>query len=149
MSDEFRLDLCEGKYTYIRAPGVHKALRYGEEWRDFIGDKFVYAMGDEIERLRNALHEISLCSVNSASTREEMGRIARAAILGESEALVDVDYTNWRGERRTRTIIPVSIRFGSTAWHTVPQWLLSAVDIEDGRTKEFAMASMHEWSTTK
>jgi hypothetical protein len=38
-----------------------------------------------VGNLRKALHEISLCSVNSASSREEMGRIARDAIAQNAE----------------------------------------------------------------
>ena len=33
------------------------------------------------ERMEKALHEISLCSQNSASSKEECGRIARAALM--------------------------------------------------------------------
>jgi hypothetical protein len=39
---------------------------------------------DEINRLREALSHISLASQNSMSSREECGRIARAAV-GESD----------------------------------------------------------------
>jgi hypothetical protein len=39
----------------------------------------------EIERLRNALHQISLCSQNSMSSKEECGRIARAALAKEED----------------------------------------------------------------
>ena len=37
----------------------------------------------EVERLRGALRIISLCSQNSASSKEECGRIARQALQGE------------------------------------------------------------------
>ena len=35
---------------------------------------------DDIERLREALHHISLCSQNSMSSKDECGKIARAAL---------------------------------------------------------------------
>lgn len=61
MSNESRVDLCGGKFTYIRQdePFKHEALRYGEPWRDFTGDKFIYAMGDEIERLRAEVERLT------------------------------------------------------------------------------------------
>lgn len=38
-----------------------------------------------IAQLEKALHEISLCSVNSMSSKGECGRIARQALGGEDE----------------------------------------------------------------
>lgn len=63
-----------------------------------------------------------------------------------SEA-VTIDYTNWRGERRTRRIFPLDLRFGVSEWHKTPQWLLRAIDVDrgDGSEREFAMAGIHGW----
>lgn len=45
-----------GKYTLVRHDdGRMEALRYGEKWRDLVGDKFINAMANEIDVLRNAL----------------------------------------------------------------------------------------------
>lgn len=52
---------------------------------------------------------------------------------------IRVHYKNWKGEERTREIIPQSIRFGATQWHPKDGWLLVAADTEDGLTKEFAL----------
>ena len=43
MSDEQRLDFEDGKYTLILAEDGYTvtALRYGEPWRTFVGDKFI------------------------------------------------------------------------------------------------------------
>lgn len=51
-----------------------------------------------------------------------------------------VRYTNWRGETRVRQIVPLKVHFGSTNWHPKPQWLLNALDPEDGTVKDFALA---------
>lgn len=50
---EIRIDLYDGKYTYIREADGSKqrALRYGEEWRSLVGDGFVLAMAQEIGEL--------------------------------------------------------------------------------------------------
>lgn len=66
-----------------------------------------------------------------------------------SESVI-IDYTNWRGERRKRLIRPVNIIFGSNEWHTEPQWLLHAVDLEasEKALKLFALSGIHEWRPT-
>jgi hypothetical protein len=59
---------------------------------------------------------------------------------------VTIDYTNWRGERRKREIVPTGrIAFMSTDFHNEMQWLLDAVDCEDGCTKQFALKDIHSW----
>lgn len=60
--------------------------------------------------------------------------------------VVEIDYTNWRGERRGREIMPISIRFGFNEWHPDEQWLLLARDIETNQDREFAMDAIHSWS---
>ena len=62
---------------------------------------------------------------------------------------VTIDYTNWRGERRERDVLPHSIVFEATRWHPEPQWLLRAVDLEDYVPKEFAMKDIHSWKPAK
>jgi len=59
--------------------------------------------------------------------------------------IVGIDYTNWRGERTLREIIPISIRFGTSEWHPEPQWLLLAYDIDKQAEREFAMDGIHKW----
>ena len=49
------------------------------------------------------------------------------------------EYKNHRGEVATRTVTPISVRFGSTEWHSEPQWLLLAFDHEKQAEREFAM----------
>jgi hypothetical protein len=75
-------------------------------------------------------------------TEEDSARVwnTRAA-LAQPEAVepVKLTYTNYRGETAERTIIPKSIRFGSTEWHPEPQWLLLALDVEKNADREFAL----------
>lgn len=61
---------------------------------------------------------------------------------------VVIDYTNWKGERRLRRIVPQSIVFGSTEWHPEVQWLLEAEDVEKKETRSFALNSIHAWNPT-
>jgi predicted DNA-binding transcriptional regulator YafY len=58
---------------------------------------------------------------------------------------VMIDYTNYRGERSVRRIRPLSIQFENSEWHPDTQWILHAVDVEKGKTREFAMRDIHSW----
>ena len=51
-----RIDLYDGKYTYVcNDDGSDQhALRYGERWRDLVGDGFVLAMAQKIKKLEQA-----------------------------------------------------------------------------------------------
>lgn len=51
-----RVSIEDGKYEYVcHEDGSAEALRYGERWRDCLGDKFTYCMASEIESLRQQL----------------------------------------------------------------------------------------------
>lgn len=57
---------------------------------------------------------------------------------------IEVLYTNWRGETRSREIIPKSARFGATQYNPDPQQLVVATDVETKRDKEFALSGFHK-----
>jgi hypothetical protein len=58
---------------------------------------------------------------------------------------VMIDYTNWRGVRGIRRILPpFRIYWGSTEYHAEPQHLLEAVDTDKGK-RTFAMKDIHSW----
>jgi hypothetical protein len=49
-------------------------------------------------------------------------------------------YTNWHGERSTRSVgTPLEIRFGTTKHHPDPQWLLDAFDLDKAAHRTFAL----------
>lgn len=56
-----------------------------------------------------------------------------------------IDYTNWKGVRKQRWITPLNhcLWWGSTEWHKEEQWLLRAIDGEDGKVKDFALLGIH------
>lgn len=58
---------------------------------------------------------------------------------------VIIDYTNWKGTRRVRTIQPINLFFGCDEWHKEPQWLLEALDIESNEHRTFAIKDIHSW----
>lgn len=59
---------------------------------------------------------------------------------------VTIDYTNHRGERALRSIRPIRLRWGSTAYHPQAQWLLEAWDEDKRVERTFALADIHSWS---
>jgi len=66
----------------------------------------------------------------------------------EERQLVEIDYTNHRGERRSRIILPMRFDFIVTEWHPDPpegQWICWAQDQKDGAVKAFAMSGLHGW----
>lgn len=58
---------------------------------------------------------------------------------------VTIDYTNYKGERRERRIVPERIYWGSTEHHPSRQWLLDAYDVEKDAARTFAMSNIHSW----
>lgn len=59
---------------------------------------------------------------------------------------VEICYVNHRGELSVRRIMPKAIRFGiEPPWHTEPQWLLDAFDVDKKAERTFAMKDIHYW----
>ena len=58
---------------------------------------------------------------------------------------VEIDYTNWRGERRMRRIRPLSFFHGATEWHKEPTWQVYAQDLESGQMRYFSLVGVHSW----
>ena len=52
---------------------------------------------------------------------------------------ISFEYVNYKGTKSTRNVIPMSLRFGSTEYHTGNQWLLVAYDIDKQAKREFAL----------
>ncbi len=62
---------------------------------------------------------------------------------------VEIDYTNYRGERRLRKILPLRIIFGENPYHKDgEQWFVTAVDLETEQIRTFAMKDIHSWKSS-
>ena len=68
--------------------------------------------------------------------------------------LLEIDYTNWRGERAARCVEVIGLWYGLTQWHPEPGWLLKARDFDPGSRvrgeegvpiKNFAVKDIHGW----
>jgi hypothetical protein len=68
-------------------------------------------------------------------------------VFESDPAIVIIDYTNWRGERRERRIQPLGIQLTMTPYHMEKQYILHAIDLEDAdhTEKGFAMKDIHSW----
>lgn len=65
--------------------------------------------------------------------------------MGSMKQVVEIDYTNWRGERSKRRIVPLSLTWENNKWHPETQWMLNAIDVDKRQTRIFALASIHSW----
>lgn len=59
--------------------------------------------------------------------------------------IVQFDYVNHRGRPALRTVRPIRIFFGSTAWYPESCWLLEAFDLDKLATRDFAIAKITKW----
>jgi hypothetical protein len=61
MVDRLRITVNDGKYTVVMSQnGGLYALRYGEPWRDCIGDGLILALAQEVEELRDKNQKLLL-----------------------------------------------------------------------------------------
>lgn len=58
---------------------------------------------------------------------------------------VVIDYTNHKGIRTERMIIPMCIWYGETKYHPGNQWMLKATDVLRNDERDFAMNQIHSW----
>lgn len=66
-----KIELCNGKYTYVLDDDFRQyALRYGEHWRDLVGDGLVLAMAQRIEDLEEALEELTKTSGSAENVKD-------------------------------------------------------------------------------
>ena len=71
------------------------------------------------------------------------------SLQDQKTKVVNILYTNYRGETAIRKIIPKKIWFGSTDWHPGEQWLLDAEDLEKKADRSFAMKDIKSWYLEK
>lgn len=77
-SEALRITTLDAKYTVVLTNEGHlKALRYGQPWRDCIGDGLILTLAQEIETMRErskatriALEQLEYLSRNNTTTRQ-------------------------------------------------------------------------------
>lgn len=63
----------------------------------------------------------------------------------DDQTVVEISYTNYRGETSTRRILPSRLWFGSAEWHPAPQWILDAWDLDKCALRSFAVRDIGSW----
>jgi predicted DNA-binding transcriptional regulator YafY len=58
--------------------------------------------------------------------------------------VVTFTYKNHRGETSVRLVRPIMIAFGSNKYHTEPQWLLHAYDLQKAAERAFGKHHVRE-----
>lgn len=75
----------------------------------------------------------------------EASTFPQGPLPGQMLGEVEIDYTNYRGERAQRRITPWRIVYGVDEWHHEAQWLLVAFDYEKQAERHFAMRGIHSF----
>jgi len=65
--------------------------------------------------------------------------------MGPLPTEVRIDYTNHRGQRAERRIVPDHVEWAEVEWHPGAQWLLIAYDLDRAAYRTFAMKDIHRW----
>jgi hypothetical protein len=66
-----------------------------------------------------------------------------ALFIFDTKVVHEMDYTNHKGVRSTRHLVPKVLCFGSNTWHPEPQWLLEAYDTDKHTVRTFALNGFH------
>lgn len=56
--------------------------------------------------------------------------------------VIEFDYVNWRGDVGHRVARVLEFLFESNMYHTTPQWILRALDLDKDEVRTFAMSDM-------
>ena len=93
------INLCDGKYTIIYdfATGQSECLRYGQPWRQLVGDKMVLACFDEIVRLR-----AELAAAQLEAKAQECERLAEVFEPGWIKNMLDREAAAHRARKQTK-----------------------------------------------
>lgn len=82
---QLKISLLAGKYTYILNQDGQRVLRYGEDWRDLSGDKFVLSMAMKIEEMQYKSGELIKLLQNLDITDENVKAKVEKAIKAMQE----------------------------------------------------------------
>ncbi|CAN5193309.1 hypothetical protein BH09DEP1_BH09DEP1_4960 [soil metagenome] len=58
---------------------------------------------------------------------------------------IKVEYTNYRGEKGIRTIVPISFYVGTTEYHPQEQWLVKLWDVDRQAERIYALKEITRW----
>ncbi len=64
--------------------------------------------------------------------------------MGDKQA-ISIVYTNYKGRTAVRHVLPKNLFFGSNEWHKEEQWLLLAMDLDEGEERTFSVKDIRCW----
>ena len=73
-------------------------------------------------------------------------QIPKNSINQQDQKIVKFKYINYRGDCSWREVLPLDIRFGTSNWHSEPQWLLRGFDLNKDAEREFALKDILVWN---
>jgi len=106
---------------------------------------------ERIQTLRGVVRDYAPVNTALEVLAEDDSRAKRGALstfslhmtTSRREALID--YTNWRGQRAERVILPLQLWYGTTEQHPESQWIIRAVDSEKQLLRDFTLRAIHYW----
>lgn len=57
---------------------------------------------------------------------------------------VNIDYTDYKGVRSLRRILPVRMVYGSSQWHKEGYYIV-AIDLDRDEIRTFSIQDIHSW----
>lgn len=54
-----------------------------------------------------------------------------------------IDYTNYKGLRSTRTILPLNLWYGRSEYHHEEGWFIRAIDLGRDALRDFYLPDIH------
>lgn len=77
--------------------------------------------------------------------------LAYVSVTDDDPRVLYLDYTNHRGERAVRRVIPMNHKppeFGPTPHHPTPTWTLRVYDLDRRAERSYELTSVHGIYTT-
>ncbi len=137
---------------YIEYSDQSRAIFGGVEnvvlYRNKINFKLSNKASEALKMSSELSIEFKANEANYEKMKEELRYIfseENCFIVAPINKNVIIDYTNWRGERGLRRILPIEVFFGINEFHPGEQWLLKAIDLDKNVERVFAMKDIHSW----
>lgn len=91
---------------------------------------------------------IALSERNTGGPIKHIPPIRKPEVQTDKWRTVQIDYTNWKNNRRWRHIQPLGMDYRSDVYHLKSQWMVTALDLEADeapRVRFFPLAHIHAW----
>jgi predicted DNA-binding transcriptional regulator YafY len=76
---------------------------------------------------------------------EKFTNIDRTTVMVDRKE-VNIDYTDYKGVRSLRRILPVRLDYGKNQWHKENQYMIVALDLDRDEIRTFSIKDIHKWT---